>query len=83
MYLLDIRTGESARVLSVEGGHGLCRQLALRGIAAGRSVTLVSGGFGPVVVGIDGSLVVIGRGMARRIRVEKVQACGNTVQGPG
>jgi ferrous iron transport protein A len=73
MRLADLKTGEPAKVIAVEGGHGIRQRLALRGISEGRTVTLLSGRYGPVVVDIGGSTVVIGRGMACRVLVEKAE----------
>lgn len=74
MRLADQKPGEPVKVIAVEGGHGLRQRLALRGISEGRTITLLSGRFGPVVIDIGGSTVVIGRGMACRVMVEKVRA---------
>ncbi len=72
MHLSDLSPGNSARVLAFEGGHGLRRQLALRGLAEGRIVTVLSGSFGPVIVRIAGETLVLGRGMARNVCVQMV-----------
>ncbi|MDN7024324.1 ferrous iron transport protein A [Methanoculleus sp. FWC-SCC1] len=72
MHLSDLSPGNSARVLAFEGGSGFGRQLALRGLAEGRIVPVLSGSFGPVVVRIAGETLVLGRGAARKVRVQTV-----------
>ncbi|HDR72843.1 MAG TPA: ferrous iron transport protein A [Methanoculleus sp.] len=69
MHLAEVSSGESARIIAIEGGQGLRQQLALRGLAEGRVVTRISGPFGPVVLRINHDTIVIGRGMAQKIRV--------------
>jgi len=72
MYLTELSSGEAARIIAIEGGQGLRQQLALRGLAEGRVVTRISGAFGPVVLKIDYDTIVIGRGMAQKIRITRV-----------
>ena len=72
MQLTDLFPNERARVVAIEGGCCLCQNLALRGIARGRLITGLSGRFGPVVVRIDGETLVLGRGTAQKIQVQKV-----------
>lgn len=72
MHLTELSSGQAARITAIEGGQGLRQQLALRGIIEGRVVKKISGAFGPVVLRIDHETIVIGRGMARKIRVAGV-----------
>jgi Fe2+ transport system protein FeoA len=72
MHLTELSSGESARIIAIEGGQGLRQQLALRGLAEGRVVARISGAFGPVVLRINHEEIVIGRGMAQKIRVTRV-----------
>lgn len=72
MRLTDLFPDESARVVSIDGGRCLCQNLALRGLASGRIVTALSGRFGPVVVRTDDGTLVLGRGTAQKIQVQKV-----------
>jgi Fe2+ transport system protein FeoA len=72
MHLTELSSGESARIIAIEGGYGLRQQLALRGLAEGRVVVRISGAFGPVVLRINHEEIVIGRGMAQKIRVTRV-----------
>jgi len=66
--LSQIKTGESARVVDIGGGHGMRQKLNLRGISEGRIVRVIST-HGPVTIEVDRNIVSIGRGMAQKIRV--------------
>jgi ferrous iron transport protein A len=64
--------GARARILRVEGGHGVERKLEDIGLRPGKEVRKVSSQLmaGPVTVLVDGRQVAMGRGIARRVRVE-------------
>ena len=68
MVLTQLRIGETARIMTIEGGWGLKQKLFLRGLIEGKVVRVVSN-YGPVTVEVDRSVVAIGRGMARKIMV--------------
>lgn len=72
MRLTDLSPNERAHVVAIKGGRCLCQNLALRGLARGRLITRLSGRFGPVVVRIGGETLVLGRGTAQKIQVQKV-----------
>ena len=64
--------GASARILGVDGGYGVERKLEDIGLRPGKHVRKVSSQLmaGPVTVLVDGRQVAMGRGIARRVRVE-------------
>jgi len=68
MDLSHLRKGELARIVEIDGGFGFRQKLNLRGIIEGNIVRVISLG-GPVTVEIDRSVVSIGRGMAKKIKV--------------
>ncbi len=72
MTLAQLGSGQSARVLDVEGGWGLRRNLEQLGIHPGDVVSVAgTGAFrGPILIEVNGSRVALGRGVAGRIRVE-------------
>jgi ferrous iron transport protein A len=74
MTLDELRPGQHARILSIEGGHGLLRRLGHMGMNPGDTVQVASQGafHGPCLVNVRGSRVAIGRGIARRIHVDAV-----------
>ena len=70
MVLAQLRIGETARIMAIEGGRGLRQKLFLRGLIEGKVVRVISN-YGPVTIEVDRSVVAIGRGMARKIIVTK------------
>jgi len=71
MMLTQLKPNELAKIVAIEGGHGLRQKLALRGIVEGTFVRVISS-HGPITIEVDRNVVCIGRGMARRIRVVRV-----------
>ena len=69
--LTELRSGEWARIVAVEGGRGLRQKLLLRGLFEGSIVRVLSSQ-GPVTVEVNRNVVSIGRGMARRISVKRM-----------
>jgi Fe2+ transport system protein FeoA len=71
MPLTMIREGKKAVLQSIEGGRQLRSRLAALGLLPGTELEVIqNSGQGPFVVGVKGSRIVIGRGMAARIAVE-------------
>lgn len=68
MVLTQLRIGETAKIVAIEGGRGLKQKLFLRGLFEGKVVRVISN-HGPVTVEVDRSIVAIGRGMAQKIVV--------------
>jgi len=68
MGLTQLKTGETAKIVAIEGGRGLKQKLLLRGLFEGKLLRVVSN-HGPVTVEVDRSIVAIGRGMAQKIVV--------------
>jgi ferrous iron transport protein A len=74
MTLDQLPPGQRARILDIEGGHGIRRRLGHMGIHPGDAVSVSSRGAfrGPFLVSVHGARVAIGRGIARRIRVDPI-----------
>lgn len=74
MTLDQLRFGQRARVIAITGGRGLQRRLQQIGIHPGDTVSLAAQGSfrGPILITINGTRLALGRGVARRIRVEPV-----------
>jgi len=70
MVLAQLRIGETARIVAIEGGWGLRQKLFLRGLIEGKMVRVISN-YGPVTVEVDRNVVAIGRGMAQKIIVAR------------
>ncbi len=71
MPLSMVNEGGQAILLSIRGGRQLRGRLAALGLLPGTSLDVIqNSGHGPFIVGVRGSRIVIGRGMASRIEVE-------------
>jgi Fe2+ transport system protein FeoA len=65
--------GEKVRLVAVHGGRTFRKRLADLGLNIGMDFEIVQhDGFGPLILGVKGSRLMIGRGMAHRIFVEPV-----------
>jgi ferrous iron transport protein A len=71
MMLTQLRTGDIAKVIAVEGGCHYHQKLSLQGITEGNVIRVISN-MGPVTVEVNRNVVSMGRGMAQRIRVLRV-----------
>jgi len=70
--LSDIRTGESAHVVSLSGGHRLMGRMAALGFTPGVEVTVIqNSGWGPIITSVRGTRVALGRREAAKTVVEK------------
>jgi len=73
--LVDLSVGRKAQVIELRGGWGMQRHLSSLGIRPGkvlRKITSQPMG-GPIMVEVEGARVAIGRGMAARIIIGKVE----------
>ena len=70
--LIEMRAGESGKIVEIDGGYGLFRKLDALGIRKGKEVTKVSGQWmrGPVLLQQNSTQAAIGFGMASRVFVE-------------
>jgi len=65
-----IAPGKPVQLVSIEGGQGLRNRLSSMGLIAGSCLEVISGSLnGPMVVAVDRSRIVLGRGMAHKVRV--------------
>jgi len=69
--LSQLKPGDLAKVISIEGGHGLRQKLHLRGITEGSIIRVISC-HGPITVEVGRGIVSIGRGIAQRIQVMRL-----------
>ena len=70
-----IRAGQEVKVLQIVAGQSATRQLAQLGIRAGTTLIVRRSApmGGPVLVDSGGSMVAIGRGMARKVSVQTLE----------
>lgn len=72
--LIYLRPGEKGRIVDILGGRGLRRKLYEMGLVPYSTVELlVSHLPGPLLIRINGSRIAIGRGVAAKILVRKVE----------
>jgi ferrous iron transport protein A len=67
-----MESGQSGKVVEIQGGQGIINRLNALGVRTGKRVAKVSSMFmrGPVTLQIGNAQIAIGYGMARRILVE-------------
>ncbi|WP_315116473.1 ferrous iron transport protein A [uncultured Clostridium sp.] len=70
MPLTFISSGKNCSIFNIEGGDTLRKKLMEMGFNTGAKVEIVKNDVGPLIIGIGGSRVAIGRGMAQKITVE-------------
>jgi ferrous iron transport protein A len=67
-----MQTGQSGRVVEIQGGFGVIDRLNALGIIPGKRITKISSMLarGPVAIQVDRAQLAIGYGMANKIIVE-------------
>lgn len=72
MTLDSVDVRRQARVIVIDGGHGIRAHLNTLGIHVGDWLTVVERApfRGPVLVEVNGTRVAIGRGIASKVRVD-------------
>jgi len=70
-----MQTGQSGRVVKIQGGFGVIDRLNALGIIPGKRITKISSMLarGPVAVEVDRAQLAIGYGMAKKIIVQPDQ----------
>ena len=70
--LAEMAPGQTGIVISLEGGRGMMRRLAVMGLRRGVAVTKTSSQpfRGPVSVEVGNTEIALGFGLARRVMVE-------------
>ena len=72
MFLVDMKLGQSGKVVDILGGHVVLTRLDSLGVRVGQKITKTGSTLmrGPVVIQIGTAKVAIGFGMARKVIVE-------------
>ena len=67
-----MQSGQSGKIVQIQGGHGLVNRLNALGIRPGKKITKVGAMLmrGPVTIQVGNGQVAIGFGMANKIIVE-------------
>ncbi len=70
--LRQMQSGQSGKVVEIQGGHGLVNRLSALGIRPGKRITKVSSMLmrGPVTLQSGHTRMAVGFGMASKIIVE-------------
>jgi ferrous iron transport protein A len=71
MILTGLGRNERAFIQRIDGGAGIRQQLSLRGLSEGVLIRMVDCTCGPVILDINGSILALGRGMAKKITVDR------------
>jgi len=70
VVLSSLADGARAHLVRVEAGRGLRSRLTAMGLRPGAEVRVVNNrGAGPFVVAVEGTRIVLGRGMAHKVYV--------------
>lgn len=70
MTLSELRNGETATVLALQGGHGFIGRMAALGFTPGSPVLMVrNSGSGPIIVSVLDTQIALGRGQAAHVHV--------------
>lgn len=71
MPLTIMEAGHRVRLVAINAGHGLRMRLAELGLVPGVEFEIISSNsHGPCILGVKGSRVVLGHGMAMKIDVQ-------------
>jgi ferrous iron transport protein A len=72
MTLIQVKTGQTVRIMSFKGGAGLEHKLRQMGIVPGDNARVLRHAplGGPVMVEVDGRSIALGRGVASKVVVE-------------
>ncbi len=68
--LLDVKEGESVKVIEIKGSSCFCKRMTAVGLFPGSRIKVVKTVPGPIIVDVAGSRFALGRGMAKRVLVE-------------
>jgi Fe2+ transport system protein FeoA len=70
MPLAMVEAGARVRLIAVESGRDLQGRLAAMGLVPGVEIEVLRNSLGgPFIIGVKGSRIILGRGMAFQIRV--------------
>ena len=71
MSLSEVPSGKTVRLIDISSGTGLKKRLAAMGLLPGVEITVVqSSGAGPVIINVRNSRMILGYGMALKMRVK-------------
>ncbi len=68
--LSTLREGDEGKVVGISGGRGCSARLMAMGIVPGKKVRVAGRRGGAILVSVNGTKFVIGRGLAMKIAVD-------------
>jgi ferrous iron transport protein A len=68
--LLALREGDEGRVVAVMGGRGCSARLMAMGIVPGKKIKVDGKRGGAILVSVNGTRFVVGRGLAMKVAVD-------------
>ena len=70
--LNETLAGQRVRITGIDAGQKLTARLCAMGLTPGTPVDVVSVGGGPMILQVLGSRLVLGRGMAKKVRARVI-----------
>ncbi|AEE90464.1 FeoA family protein [Tepidanaerobacter acetatoxydans] len=70
--LVFFSEGTRGRIYDICGGREVSKRLFEMGLNKGQEIEVVKNDAGPVVVGLNGSRIAVGRGMAFKILLDTI-----------
>ena len=70
--LIFFPEGTKGKVFDISGGRAVSKRLFEMGFNKGQEIEVIKNDAGPLVVGLNGSRVAVGRGMAIKILLNPV-----------
>ena len=73
-FLIDLKEGQRATIISISGGRGAAQRLADLGLTPETKIKVISAApfAGPVEIEVRGSKLALGQGIASKIIVEPI-----------
>lgn len=71
MSLSIVKTGKKVKIIAVANGHQFKSKLIAMGLIPGTEIEVIKNSFyGPFIVEVRGSRIMLGRSMAKKIKVK-------------
>jgi ferrous iron transport protein A len=71
--LVDLAAGECGRVQRIAAGANATKRLYEMGFNTGAQVRVMKNDFGPLIVALEGNKIALGRGLAEKMLVKKLE----------
>ncbi len=68
--LAALQEGQKGKVVGIAGGRGCSARLMSMGIVPGKTITVAGKRGGAVLVSVNGTKFVVGRGLAMKVAVD-------------